>query len=351
MHRPTRILPALMLFTILASSPAYAGVDLDVSIDLFSPPPVAIAPPPLPVYVVPPSPAEEYAWQPGNWRWDGYEYFWVPGTWVAAPTQNVLWTPGYWGWNGYAYGWHEGYWGPHVGYYGGINYGGGYDGTRFVGGHWDRGHYEQNPAVINVRIASNNYVSFNGGPGGVTAQETDQQRVAEHEHHFEQTREQMDHARAAAADPQFRTSNNHGKPLVAAAARPGDFTHGVIAADRAGPKNVAASEHNAEVRKDPQLAHDAALPKHHEQPANAVATPAAKANAETVKPHAEQVRPETAAEHPQRAAEQEQQKAKQAPQPHPVREQPAQPHEHPAEEHREEHHDAHDHDAPGDQNR
>ena len=29
-----------------------------------------------------------------------------------------------------------GYWGPHVGYYGGVNYGFGYMGVGFAGGAW-----------------------------------------------------------------------------------------------------------------------------------------------------------------------------------------------------------------------
>jgi hypothetical protein len=30
----------------------------------------------------------------------------------------------------------DGYWGPHVGYYGGVNYGFGYMGIGFAGGVW-----------------------------------------------------------------------------------------------------------------------------------------------------------------------------------------------------------------------
>lgn len=32
------------------------------------------------------------------------------------------------------YAWRPGYWGPHVGFYGGVNYGFGYFGTAYVGG-------------------------------------------------------------------------------------------------------------------------------------------------------------------------------------------------------------------------
>ena len=56
----------------------------------------------------------------------GGGYYWVPGTWVQPPRVGVLWTPGYWGFVGGVYAFHAGYWGPHVGFYGGVNYGFGY---------------------------------------------------------------------------------------------------------------------------------------------------------------------------------------------------------------------------------
>ena len=143
---------------------------------------VNIAPPLLPLYVQPPCPAPGYIWVPGYWAWnDGY--YWVPGTWVVAPAVGLLWTPGYWGWADGAYLWHAGYWGPHVGFYGGINYGFGYTGVGYQGGYW-RGHeFYYNRAVTNINTAHitnvynrtvvNNvnvtHVSFNGGAGGVVA--------------------------------------------------------------------------------------------------------------------------------------------------------------------------------------
>jgi len=87
---------------------------------------VSFGPPAIPVYEQPICPGEGYIWTPGYWAWDGDDYYWVPGTWVLAPEIGFLWTPGYWGWGGDAFFWHEGYWGPHVGFYGGINYGFGY---------------------------------------------------------------------------------------------------------------------------------------------------------------------------------------------------------------------------------
>lgn len=275
MQMMKRLVLSGVIMVAMAATPAYAqalAIDLDLSsdsnlpndnglpFDLFASPVVAVAPPSLPIYAVPPPPAEELVWQPGYWRWDGYGYFWVPGTWVEAPIAGLLWTPGYWDWNGYAYQWHEGYWAESVGYYGGIYYGGGYDGNRFYGGSWVRGHYEHNPSIWTVREARPNYISFSGGPGGIVARASAQQLLAERERHYELTEEQRRHTLGAANNPQFRTSSNHGKPPVAATLRGGDFGHGV-AADQAGPVNAQAKAYNLTVRQNPGLAEGAALPR------------------------------------------------------------------------------------------
>src|SRR5882757_5667005 len=100
---------------------------------------IVVAPPILPVYEQPPIPAAGYMWTPGYWAYGDDGYFWVPGTWVQPPSVGVLWTPGYWGWSNGVYAWNAGYWGPHIGYYGGINYGYGYVGTGYAGGYWSGG--------------------------------------------------------------------------------------------------------------------------------------------------------------------------------------------------------------------
>jgi hypothetical protein len=84
---------------------------------------VGVPPPPLPIYEQPPIPEQGYIWTPGYWASDGYDFCWVPGTWVLAPQPGLLWTPGYWGWLDGAYVFNEGYWAPHVGFYGGVDYG------------------------------------------------------------------------------------------------------------------------------------------------------------------------------------------------------------------------------------
>ena len=261
-----RLMAATMLFalttTTVLSSASYAQ-EINISFDFFSVPPVAVAPPPLPIYVVPTPPTEDLVWAPGHWRWDGYDYFWVPGTWVEAPEPGLLWTPGYWAWNQDQFLWREGYWGQHVGYYGGIHYGGGYDGRGFNGGGWDHDHYVPNRTVINVTNITNinNTVSFNGGPGGVKAVETAEQHHFDGEHHIAPTHDQVAHAEAASHNQQLIAGNNHGRPAIAATTKAGDLNVGAVAASSAGARNAQAMAHNEQIRKNPTLAHGAALPR------------------------------------------------------------------------------------------
>jgi hypothetical protein len=56
-------------------------------------------------------------------------------TWVQPPSVGLLWTPGYWGWRDGIYVWSAGYWEPHIGFYGGVDYGFGYGGEFYL----DRG--------------------------------------------------------------------------------------------------------------------------------------------------------------------------------------------------------------------
>jgi hypothetical protein len=144
----------------------------------------------------------------------------------------VLWTPGYWGFVDGAYLWHAGYWGPHVGFYGGINYGFGYGGVGFIGGRWGGGGFVYNTAVVNVNTTvvhniyvdrtvinnttiNNNHSSFNGH-GGAMARPTAQEQSAEHEQHFQPTSNQLSHEQTARADKGQLASANHGRPANAA---------------------------------------------------------------------------------------------------------------------------------------
>src|SRR6202166_1463708 len=160
---------------MLPVAQAQVGIGIGIS--------VHVAPPALPVYVQPPLPAPGFIWTPGYWAWGDAGYYWVPGVWVQPPSVGLLWTPGYWGFAGGVYGWHAGYWGPHVGFYGGVNYGFGYGGAGFVGGGWRGGVFAYNTAVVNVNttvihhtyvnktviVNNTNRAAFNGGPGGVAA--------------------------------------------------------------------------------------------------------------------------------------------------------------------------------------
>ena len=218
-------------------APSQAQIAIGVS--------VRIGPPVLPVYAQPICPGPGYIWTPGYWAHDEDDYYWVPGTWVMAPEPGLLWTPGYWGFSEGLYVWHGGYWGPHVGFYGGINYGYGYTGVGFWGGEWRGREFVYNRSVTNVNttIIHNTYnrtvivnnttinnASYNGGPNGIQARPSERETVAEHEHHFEARREQVEHEHAARADRSQWASVNHGRPAVAASARPGEFHRDVVAA-------------------------------------------------------------------------------------------------------------------------
>ena len=169
---------------------------------------VRIAPPLLPVYVQPPIPEAGYMWTPGYWAYGTVGYFWVPGTWVQPPIVGVLWTPPYWGWSNGVYAFNQGYWGPHVGFYGGVNYGYGYGGSGYDGGHWNGGSFAYNRSANNFgSVAVQN---------GLKAEPTAEQRLADNETHTAPTGEQVRHILAAATNPAFAMSHNDAHPAIAA---------------------------------------------------------------------------------------------------------------------------------------
>ncbi len=207
---------------------------------------VNLAPPVLPVYTQPLCPGAGYLWTPGYWAYGSEGYYWVPGVWVQPPTVGVLWTPAYWGYEGSAYIFHSGYWGPHIGFYGGINYGFGYGGVGFGGGEWRGGSFFYNRSVSNINVTNvtnvynktvivNNRttVAYNGGPGGIQARPTMQETTYAHENHFQPTANQLDHQTFAAQNRSQLASVNHGRPGVPAAA--------TVASFHANPTNPAAA--------------------------------------------------------------------------------------------------------------
>jgi hypothetical protein len=220
---------------LLVPAPARAQLAISVS----------FGPPAIPYYTQPPCPTPNYVWSPGYWAYeDGGGYYWVPGTWVAAPAVGLNWTPGYWGWNDGSYGWNQGYWAPQVGYYGGINYGYGYSGRGYDGGGWQGSQYRYNTAVTNVNRNDirNVYAdrtaaagqwdrrSYNGGPGGVTARPTQSELAVARGRRVNATSVQTQHARFAAANRQSYATINHGRPTLAAVARPYSSTNRPVGA-------------------------------------------------------------------------------------------------------------------------
>jgi hypothetical protein len=241
----------LMLAICAGNAPAQVSFGISVN----------FGPPPLPVYDQPVCPGDGYLWTPGYWAYDPYYgYYWVPGTWVMAPQPGLLWTPGYWGWSGAAFVFNQGYWGPHVGFYGGINYGFGYTGNGYWGGRWDNGHFAYNTYVnhVNTTIIHNtynttvvnnvtvNHVSYNGGEGGINARPTPQELSYKNERRIPPVAAQTQHLDQARSNPDMRASENHGKPPVAATARPGDFKNG------ASPTREAGGEYHAPTANPPR---------------------------------------------------------------------------------------------------
>jgi hypothetical protein len=222
-------------------------------------------PPPLPVYDQPPLPAPGYYWTPGYWAWNNYDYYWVPGAWVEPPQPGLLWTPGYWAFAAGVYAFRPGYWGPHVGFYGGVDYGFGYNGAGYFGGRWDNGRYVYNSAVNNLgpdHIANTynqavvsampaNRASFNGGPGGLAAKPTNEELLAEKESHIPASKLQVDQARASSVRGEQFVSANQGKPAIAATQRPGEFKgQGVVPAKAAGKAIQAATPVGGDVQPE-----------------------------------------------------------------------------------------------------
>jgi hypothetical protein len=251
-----RLLQLFLLMTVAMSfsAPLFAQVSIGIA--------VHIGPPVLPVYAQPICPGPNYLWTPGYWAWNGYDYFWVPGTWVMAPAPGLLWTPGYWGWGTGGYFWHAGYWGPHIGFYGGVNYGFGYYGSGYEGGYWRGNSFFYNTAItrVNTTVIRNVYVnrtvinnvhinntrvSYNGGQGGIQARPSATEQTALNERRMGPVNAQLTHQQVAQQDRGNFFKSNHGTPDVAAVARPAasvnDFRRDSVAA-RPAPAQVNRPE-------------------------------------------------------------------------------------------------------------
>jgi hypothetical protein len=275
MKRIKIILTLVLGIFVLSSAPSFAQVSVGISIT------AGIPPPALPVYSQPLCPSDGFLWIPGYWAYTDGGYFWVPGVWVRPPQFGYLWTPAYWGYGGGVYGFHAGYWGPHVGFYGGINYGYGYSGSGFYGGRWEGNSFRYNTAVVNVNrtVVHNTYVdrtvvvnhttvvnnrtSFNGGPAGISARPTPQEESAIRERHVQATSEQNSHMQQARQDRNQFASVNHGRPSTTAMNKPGG--------NRYDPHGSGSTAHA--MNSQPNLQHQQAnnnhpTPQQHQQPSN-----------------------------------------------------------------------------------
>ena len=245
---PAALIAVSML--VISAAPAHAGVFVSVG----------IAPPALPVYEQPPLPAPGFIWTPGYWAYGDAGYYWVPGVWVHPPSVGLLWTPGYWGFEGGVYGWHGGYWGPHVGFYGGVNYGFGYGGVGFFGGEWRGGVFAYNRAVANFggvhvtnvyedrtviehnTIVNEGHASFNGG-AGIQAHASAAEMQAANEHHFDPTPRQAQHESFAAQDRSQLASVNHGNPGTPASSNINAYHQ--VAQQHAQSQPISAADRSA----------------------------------------------------------------------------------------------------------
>ena len=261
----------LMLTLLLSLIPASIHAQVVIS--------VGFAPPELPVYEQPYCPEPNLIWMPGYWAYDQDQgdYYWVPGAWVEAPYQGALWTPPYWGWYGGHYRFHRGYWGRHVGYYGGVNYGYGYQGIDYSGGEWQGRNFRYNTAVTRVdenrihstyndrsivernTIANNSRVAYSGGPHGIQHAAQPSEQVAAREQHTAPTSVQTQHIAAARTDKTSFAKANGGHPQSVTVAKPlGPVNHAAPAGvkteartpEKAQPKTEARTPEKAQPRTE-----------------------------------------------------------------------------------------------------
>ncbi|MGD0735580.1 MAG: hypothetical protein ABR976_10555 [Terracidiphilus sp.] len=254
-------------------------------------------PPPLPDYDQPQDPGDGYIWTPGYWNYASSGYYWVPGVWVQAPYEGALWTPGYWGFVGGRYGFFHGYWGPHIGFYGGVNYGFGYVGTGYQGGYWNSGHFFYNRAVNNVNVtvvhnvyshpvpASSVRVSFHGGQGGIRLRPRPAELAALREPHAAPMHAQIENEHAASTNRAQFAAVNHGRPASMVVEKPIMADHGVHPVAAPMPHNLPVPKPHGPAEIHP----NASQPEHgqparpevaHPEPARPEAAPHAAPRAE-----------------------------------------------------------------------
>jgi hypothetical protein len=119
-----------------------------------------------------------------------------------------------------------------------------------------------------VNVTNETRVSFNGGHGGIDARPTREEEAAEHDRHIGAVAAQTQHVQAARENRELRASVNHGKPPIAATARPGEFKGGgTVAAKEGGRYNPPErSEGNAARPSNPVHAKDLGPVERHVAP-------------------------------------------------------------------------------------
>jgi len=111
-------------------------------------------------------------------------------------------------------------------------------------------------------------VSYNGGSGGIEARPTAEEEAASRDRHIPPTSTQTSHVQTASSNRQLYESVNHGKPAIAATAKPGEFTgRGAVAAKAAAPSYKPATARSAAPARG---ANPAAENRTTERPATAV---------------------------------------------------------------------------------
>jgi hypothetical protein len=119
----------------------------------------------------------------------------------------------------------------------GVDYGYGYTGDGYFGGRWQNCAFFCNSAVNNISTvhvtnaynqtvvvnSTTNYVSYNGGNGGIEALPTAEQDAAAKQRHIATTPEQTWQVEAASKNRELFSKQNHGQPVIAATSRPGSF--------------------------------------------------------------------------------------------------------------------------------
>ena len=222
------------------------------------------------------------------------------------PGDGYIWTPGYCGSVGGHYGFFHGYWGPHIGFYGGVNYGYGYVGTGYQGGYWNSGHFFYNRAVNNINdtVVHNVYshpvpvnnirVSFHGGQGGIRARPIPADFAALREPHAAPMHAQIENEHAASANRAQFAAVNHGRPASLVVSKPLVADHGVHPVAAPPPHNLPAPQPGGVEPRGATEMHPNASQPAHGQPGRPEPAPHTQPGRPEPAPHTQPGHPEPA---------------------------------------------------------